>query len=155
MLRHRSLSSWWDRTVGPAAPTVAQLGTVRPMSAPPDPGPLEFRVEPRDGYVFVWQRGLASTVEQLEDMQRAIATAMADLGTRAVVFDNRETAKPDEWIRASMWSWLIENVDRAAMIQAEVRNVGRAERTGQRNRVAVGAFLSEDDARDWLLAADE
>lgn len=117
---------------------------------------LEFRVEARDGYVFVWQQGLATTSAELVPLQQAVETAMAEARTKCVLFDNRDTEPPDEYVRAAMWSWLLNHVTRAAMLQNEVRNVKRADRTGQRNRIALKAFMNEDEASAWLLnAADD
>lgn len=115
---------------------------------------LNIRIEQRDGYVFVWQGGLATSIHQLEEMQQQIEDAMIAAGSRFVVFDNRDTEAPEEWLRASMWSWLCEHVRRAALIQAEVRNIKRAERTGARNRLPVRAFDNEADAEAWLLAVE-
>ncbi|MBW2462902.1 MAG: hypothetical protein JRH11_14715 [Deltaproteobacteria bacterium] len=112
---------------------------------------FEVRVEVRAGYVFVWQRGLVGSANQLEAMQRDIGAAMDRAGTRWAIFDNRETEPSDEWLRAAMWTWLCEHVDRAALIQTEARNIGRAERTGQRNRILVRAFHEEAEAEAWLL----
>ena len=89
-------------------------------------------------------------------MQKAIEAAMADAGTRCVMFDNRDTQAPDEYVRAAMWSWLVNHVSRAALLQNEKRNIKRADRTGQRNRIALRAFMDEDEAAAWLrMAADD
>lgn len=114
---------------------------------------LEVRTEIRDGYVFVWQRGAVVTQAQLVTMQRDIKAAMDEAGTRRVMFDNRETESPDEWLRASMWTWLSENIARAALIQSEPRNIKRAERTGERNRIVIRAFHDAEAAEAWLVGA--
>lgn len=111
---------------------------------------FEFRVEPRDRYVYVWQGGMAETLEQLEVMQREIESAMKQVGTRFCMFDNRDTIQPDQLIRAAMWTWLTEHVLRAALLQNEAKNIARAERTGERNRVSVRAFHDEAEAEGWL-----
>ena len=113
---------------------------------------FEYRIEPREGYVFVAQRGKATLETDVARMQREIERAMRSVGTRFAMFDNRDTARPDEWVRATMWSWLTESVDRAALLQTEVRNIKRAEERGERNRVTVRAFLEEAEAEAWLLA---
>ena len=112
---------------------------------------MEFRVEARQGYVFIWQKGRAPDAANIEAMQRAIEKGMAEAGTRDCLFDNRDTIQPDQLVRAAMWTWLTENVRRAALIQAEAKNIARAERTGERNRIAVRAFDNEADAEAWLL----
>ncbi len=112
---------------------------------------LHLRIEVRDGYVFVWQRGLVRSQDELERMQDRIEAALVEAGTRSVMFDNRETLPPDEWLRASMWTWLTEHVRRAALLQSAPRNIKRAERTAKRNRMVVRAFHDEAAAEHWLL----
>lgn len=114
---------------------------------------MEYRLELRDGYVFVYQKGQALTVSELEGMQAAISAAMREGATRYVMFDNRDTLPPEEWIRASMWTWLCDHVGRAAMLQKEAKNIKRAERTGKRNRVPLRAFHDEEEAEAWLLSS--
>ena len=114
-------------------------------------GAFELRAETRDGYVFFWQRGLMSSLEELERVQSEMSLALREAGTRLAMFDNRETSNPDAMIRAAMWTWLSENIDRAALIQAVPKNVRRADRTAQRNRMAFRAFEDETEAEAWLL----
>ncbi len=114
---------------------------------------FEYRIEVRRGYVFVWQQGKASTPIEVSAMTTLIDDALHEAGTRFVMFDNRETTRPDEYARAMMWSWLTQNVDRAALLQKEARNIKRAEARGEQNRVAVRAFHDEAEAEVWLLAA--
>ncbi|MEM9694489.1 MAG: hypothetical protein AAGA56_18190 [Myxococcota bacterium] len=113
-----------------------------------------YRVDARRGYVFVWQRGRALRVEDVEPLQRDVEEALNEGNTRCVMFDNRETLPPPEDVRASMWGWLTEHIRRAAMLQKEVKNMKRAERTGERNRVAIRAFQEEEEGEAWLLAAE-
>ena len=113
--------------------------------------PFAVRIERRSGYVFVWQGGMVSSLAELEGMQADIEAAMREVGTRTVMFDNRETVRPDEWIRASMWTWLTSHVHRAALLQAVPRNIARAERMGQQNRITLRAFSDEAEAEAWLV----
>jgi hypothetical protein len=114
-----------------------------------------YRVERRDGYVLVWQCGTVTTREQLERMQADIESAMVEVGSRYALFDNRETGRPDEMLRAAMWSWLCEHVGRAALLQESARNIKRAENTAEQNRVSLRAFHDADEAVAWLRAALE
>jgi hypothetical protein len=113
--------------------------------------PFAYRVEIRDGYVFVWQGGMVENEAQLRVMQEEIAGALSRAGTRVAMFDNRDTEKPDEWLRAMMWTWLLEHLSRAALLQSVERNKRRAERRGQENRISLRAFGDEDEAEAWLL----
>ena len=114
--------------------------------------PFRHTVSVREGYVFVWQSGLASLAEPLQQLQRDIELALAQAGTGNVLFDNRETDPPDEWVRAMMWTWLssTSSIRRVAMVQGSVRAQRRANRTAELNRVLVQAFLDFDDAVRWL-----
>ncbi len=85
-------------------------------------------------------------------MQSLIMAGLEEIGRRRAMFDNRETERPDSMLRSLMWTWLCENVQRAAMLQTEARNIQRAERTGQENRIAVRAFHELSEAEAWLLS---
>ncbi len=114
--------------------------------------PFRYTVAVRSGYVFVWQSGLATVAEELRQLQREVEAALAEAGTRNVLFDNRETQAPDEWIRAMMWTWLSSTplIRRVAMVQGTVRAQRRANRTAELNRVLVQAFMDYDEAVGWL-----
>lgn len=100
---------------------------------------------------MVRQRGLL-TVEAAAQLQKAVADALADAGVRLAIFDNRETDRPDEMVRAVMWTWLGAQtcMDRLALVLASERNTRRAREAADRNRVRVSAFSDEQDAIDWL-----
>lgn len=115
------------------------------------PPSFELRAEPRDGYVYFWQAGVMRDMEELEQVQARIKSALEAAGTRVAMFDNRDTGKPDPMLRAAMWTWLTENVDRAALLQAVPKNVTRADKTAERNRVSYRAFHDEAEAEAWLL----
>lgn len=116
-----------------------------------DPQRFEIRTEIREGYVFFWQRGLVRDLEDLARVQAEMQAALDEAGTRVAMFDNRETENPDAMVRAAMWTWLSESVDRAALIQSVAKNVRRADDTAQRNRMAFRAFDDEARAEAWLL----
>jgi hypothetical protein len=114
------------------------------------PEGFELRSELRDGYVFFWQKGAVRDLDELERVQSQMGEALDASGTRVAMFDNRQTRSPDAMLRAAMWTWLSENVDRAAMIQAVAKNVRRADRTAERNRLSFRAFEDEAEAEAWL-----
>lgn len=120
-----------------------------------DEGPtFQLEVEHRDGYVFFRQSGRVRDVDELARVQAQMKAALVEAGTRLAMFDNRETESPDPMVRASMWTWLSENVSRAALIQAVPKNVKRADERAQRNRVPYRAFQDVDEAEAWLVGSD-
>jgi len=121
------------------------------MASPPSD--FRFTTEARGGYIFVWQGGLALTIEDIKPMQAAIEEALAAHNTTLVMFDNRETIAPDQTLRAEMWTWLssCDALHRVALLQDSVRHQKRANTTAERNRVAVQAFTGVPDAEAWLL----
>jgi hypothetical protein len=118
-----------------------------------DPRPFRYRIDVREDHVLVWQSGLL-TVEVARQMQRDILEAMVEADVHKAIFDNRDTDRPDEMVRAVMWSWVSEctQIERLAMVLSTDRNVRRARDTADRNRVSSEAFVSEADAIAWLRA---
>lgn len=125
---------------------------------------FDFRVERRDGYVFVYQRGRADNEGVIRRMQREIEDALTAGQCCAVVFDNRDTQTPDEWVRAMVWSWLGRHrvIRRAALVQASTDSQKRSNDRATRawrgismswiNSVQIMAFVSEDDAARWAVS---
>ena len=123
------------------------------MSA--DEGGFQIRVEPRDGYVYVWQRNTFTTVEELGELHAAIERALAESACRCVLFDNREATQAEMDVRAHMWTWLTTTpqLKRAAIVAHSTRVTRRATRTADINRVVLRAFHEEGDAVTWLVKA--
>ncbi len=100
---------------------------------------------------MVRQRGLL-TVDVALQFQRVVEEEMSKAGVRLAIFDNRETERPEEMVRAVMWTWLGATtcLDRLAIILVKERNTRRANEAADRNRVRVSAFFDEQEAIDWL-----
>ncbi len=113
----------------------------------------ELRVEARDGYVYVLQRGTFTTEQQLRELQGLIVAEAWRAKTDRVLFDNREATQATEDLRAVMWTWLSSTapIRRAAILVHSERITKRADRTAKMNRVMLQAFNDEDAAREWLL----
>lgn len=130
----------------------------------PSDDTFEFRVEGRDGYVFVYQRGRADDEGVIRQMQQEIEDALEARACCAVVFDNRDTQTPDEWVRAMVWSWLGRHtvIRRAALIQASADSQRRSNDRATRawrgismswiNSVQIMAFVSLFDAERWAVS---
>jgi SpoIIAA-like len=118
-------------------------------------GSYRYRLEQRDGYLYVHQTGTFTTLPQLEELQVAIEAAMDAQGTYRVMFDNREATQAPEDVRAHMWTWLTTtpSVRRAALVANSPRITRRADRTADLNRVSLQAFQSIEDAETWLKRA--
>ncbi|MEZ4451766.1 MAG: hypothetical protein R3B09_20045 [Nannocystaceae bacterium] len=112
-----------------------------------------YHFEARVGYLLVVQEGRVGSVAEAAAFQRAVDEAMIGHGGRRVLLDNRATERPDEEVRASMWTWVTEctHFDRFALLLEGERTSQRANLTASRNRAAVVAFTDEAEALAWLL----
>jgi hypothetical protein len=121
---------------------------------PPHASAYRYSIEARIGYVMVAQIGLTRTLAEAEGFQAAVDEALAAHGSRRVLLDNRRTERPDELVRASMWTWVSgsPHFDRFALLVDGERTSQRANLTAGRNRAALAAFTREDEALEWLLA---
>ena len=115
------------------------------------PQPFAYDIEVRGDHLVVRQRGLL-TVDVALQFQKVVEDEMAKAGVRLVIFDNRQTDRPEEMVRAVMWTWLGSTtcLDRLALVLVKERNTRRANEAADRNRVRVAAFFDEQDAVDWL-----
>lgn len=112
-----------------------------------------FRIEQRDGYVVVHQRGAFRNAAEINALQAAILKAMRHSGATKALFDNRQTDAAPEELRAQMWTWLTvtDQIQRVALILESVRVGRRTNKTAARNRVTLQAFDSEEAAVAWLI----
>jgi hypothetical protein len=101
----------------------------------------------------VAQAGLL-TVAVAKQMQADIEAAMRKAKVTKAIFDNRETERPDEMVRAVMWTWITDCavLERLALVLGTERNARRARETADRNRAVSSAFASEEEAIAWLRA---
>lgn len=117
---------------------------------------FRYRLEARDGYLYVEVEGKMTTGEQMLEYQQAIAAAMTpELGKRLIV-DGRNADRPLVQLRAEMWTWMSETpcVRRIAIVANEERTTQRVARTAAMNRMVVGGFHSVEEAEAWLRRGD-
>ncbi|MEM6995139.1 MAG: STAS/SEC14 domain-containing protein [Myxococcota bacterium] len=115
--------------------------------------PWTFRIEARDGYLYIHQEGTFETEADVRAFHRAIEEAATNAGTTRALFDNRKTDPAPEDLRAVMWTWFTKTtaLQRSAAIINSPRVSRRADKTAERNRVRVRTFDNEGDALAWLL----
>jgi|GEM_PF-1524139 len=125
---------------------------------------LTYRVEAREGHIFVWQGGYPASEPKVKRLQHEIDVALRTARTTRLVFDNRDTQAPPPWVRATMWSWLGSHpaLTRVALIQEDDasrrRSMDRATRAWRGismswiEQLQIMAFVSEDDAVAWVVS---
>jgi hypothetical protein len=110
-----------------------------------------FRIEPKPGYLFVWQQGCPS-VSDLIQMQDALEQSAKLHGVGRVLFDNRELVHPGEQVRDFMINWMDRNT--VLRVQALVMHSDliavRTSMDGLAKRVSRRGFRTIGEAEVWL-----
>ena len=118
---------------------------------PQQASPFRYQVEPRGEYLYVKVAGKLTARDEMKKYQATIAGALTpEMGARVMV-DGRDADRPLIELRAEMWTWMGENLRRAAIVANEERTTQRVARTAQMNRMVVKGFHSVEQAEKWLL----
>ena len=116
--------------------------------------PFQYRLEPREGYLFVEVSGKMRDREDMLRYQRDLEGALVpELGKRLMV-DGRGAERPLPELRAAMWTWMSEApcVARIAILAIEDKTTRRVKRSAEEMRIRIVPFHDEAEAEAWLLA---
>lgn len=110
-----------------------------------------FEITSQGDHALVRQRGRLADLSEARELQTAVLHRCSEWGVRRVLFDNRESAAPDESVRDDMWSWISEvDLERVGLLLTSPMGAVRANMTALSKGVKVRAFGELNEALSWL-----
>lgn len=115
----------------------------------------DVRIEPRDGYLFVWHRRAAENLAELEHILSELDVALEADDLTAIMFDSRQANYTEGEVQSRMWSWLEGHprLRQVATLVESPRLAVSVQMTGMSRRVKIRAFHDESEGEAWLRGA--
>jgi len=101
--------------------------------------------------VFVSHGRSAHSIEELEQVIRALESGLASEGARRLMFDSRGADRTSDEVQERLWAWLESaGLDRVAtLVSSDMLSIS-LKMTGLARGVKLRAFDDEAQADRWL-----
>ena len=112
---------------------------------------ISFHSGPKGGFVRVWHGRAANNLAELDEVMKGVDAALEESGSRAVLFDSRESGYTPQDVQDALWGWLERSELRRVATLVQSENLAVSVRmTGLVRKVPIRAFADENAARAWL-----